>query len=174
MRWRRGCVLVLAGLLCSCSGKEPPTAAGERGSGSNEEYEVAAPDLSADASPTQVAEALFAALDAEDEPRLRGIAARRAIHEDVNRLGRGRLRFSEAEAVELAVSGWQATYVFIEPGSTTVREERITENEASVLADCQNRADDRPRGLKVELAREKEGWRVLRLVPEGARPPARQ
>ncbi len=171
MSWRLVCVLVVAGLLCSCGGEEPPTA--QKGE-AEEGYEVIAPDLAADASPTQVAEALFAALDAEDGPRLRGLAARRAIHEDLNRLGRGRLRFSESSAVGLAVAGWGATYAFIEPGSTSVVEERVKEDKASVLADCRNDADGKPRGLKVELAREEEGWRVCRLVPGGARPPARQ
>lgn len=174
MRCRWGCALVVAGLLCSCGGKEPPTAEGERRSAGEEEHEVIAPDLPADAPPTQVAQALFAALDAEDGPRLRGLAARRTITEDLNRIGRGRLQFSETKAVGLAVAGWGATYVFIEPGSTSVVEERIKEGKASVLADCRNDADGKPRGLKVELAREKEGWRVLRLVPGGARPPARQ
>lgn len=167
-------MLVVAGLLCSCGGEEPPTAEGERRSSGEEEHDVIAPDLPADASPSQVAEALFAALDADDTPRLRGLAARRTITEDLNRIGRGRLRFSETKAVGLAVAGWGATYVFIEAGSTSVVEERIKEDKASVLADCRNDADGKPRGLKVELVREKEGWRVLRLVPGGARPPARQ
>ena len=171
MSWRLGCLLVVVvALLCSCGGKEPPTAQeGEAG----EAYEVVEPDLPADASPTQVAEALFAALDAEDAPRLRGLAARRAITEDVNRIGRGRLRFSETKAVGLALAGWGASYVFIEAGSTGIVEEQIRGDHASVFADCRNDADGKPRRLEVELAREEEGWRVSRLVPTGAGPPAR-
>ena len=168
MRWRVGCVLVLVGLLFSCGGKEPSAAPGEK------EYEVVEPDLPTDASPTQVAEALFEALDAEDEARMCGLAARRTIHEDLNRLGKGRLRFSEAGAVKFAVRGWQLTYMFIEPGSATVVEERIGNDRASALADCRNDADGRPRGLEVELAREKVGWRVFRLVPKGGGPPGRR
>ncbi len=171
MSWRLGCLLVvLVALLCSCGGKEPSVAQeGEV----EREYEVVEPDLPADASPTQVAEALFAALDADDGARLRGLAARRTIAEALNRIGRGRLRFSETKAVGLAVAGWGATYAFIEPGSTTTTEERITGDRASVFADCRNGADGKLRGLEVELAREKEGWRVSRLVPKGAGPPAR-
>ncbi len=171
MSWRLGCLLVvLAALLCSC-GEKDPSAAQEGDAG--EAYEVVEPDLLADASPTQVAEALFAALDADDAPRLRGLAARRTLAEDLNRIGRGRVRFSETKAVGLAVAGWGATYVFIEPGSTTTTEERITGGRASVFADCRNDADGKPRRLEVELAREEEGWRVSRLVPKGAGPPAR-
>jgi len=175
MNWRVGCLLLVVVLLCSCGGKEPSGDGGSsQGPPEKGTYEVVKPDLSADASPTQVAEALFAALDADDAPRLRGLAARRAITEDVNRIGRGRLRFSEDKAVELAVAGWGATYVFIEAGSSTVMEEQVTGDRASVFADCRNDADGKPRRLEVELAQEEEGWRVCRLVPKDARPPARR
>jgi len=168
MRRRLGFLLAAAMVLCSCGGKEPSAAQeGEAG----EAYEVVEPDLPADASPTQVAEALFAALDADDGARLLGLAARRTITAELNRIGWGRLRFSETKAVGLAVAGWGATYAFIEPGSTTTTEERIADDRASVFADCRNDADGTPRGLKVELAREEEGWRVSRLVPMGAVPP---
>ena len=86
---------------------------------------------------------------------------------------RGRIRFSETKAVGFAVAGWGATYAFIEPGSTTTTEEHVTGDRASVFADCRNDADGKPSRLEVELAREKEGWRVSRLVPKGAGPPAR-
>jgi len=171
MRWKLACLLVLAGLLVSCGGKEPPPA---QEAEAEEKYEVVEPDLAADASPSQVAEALFAALDADDVLRLRGLAARRTITEDLNRIGRGRLRFSETKAVGLAVAGWGATYVFIEAGSTTITEERITGDQASVFADCRNDADGRPRRLEVELALEEPGWRVSRLVPKGFTGPPRR
>ena len=165
MRWKLACVLLVLALCASCARKEEPAGDTSADKEGKKTFEVREPDLPADASPTQVAEALFEALDAGDVPRLRGLAARRTITEDVNRLGRGRLRFSETKAVGLAVAGWRATYVFIEKGSTTIAEERITGDRASVFADCRNDADGRPRRLEVELAREKASWRVLRLVP---------
>ena len=178
MRWRLGCVVMFAALLVSCGGKEPsPTSDGVAPAEAPEAekaQEVIEPDLPADASPTQVAEALFQALDADDGPRLRGLAARRTIAEDLNRLGRGRLRFSETKAVQLAVAGWGATYAFIEAGSASVSQERITGGRASVFVDCRNRADGLPRRLEVELAREGPGWRVKRLVPKGFTGPPRR
>jgi len=167
MKWKLACVLLVLILCAACGRKGAPEgeAAATSGKEKEEAFPVREPQLPADASSTQVAEALFEALDAEDKPALRGLAARRTITEDVNRIGRGRIRMSEDKAVELAISGWQATYLFIEKGSTAVTEERIDGNRASALADCRNDADGRPRRLEVELARERSGWRVSRLVP---------
>jgi hypothetical protein len=169
MTWRVICVLVCALAVGSCGGKEPAPEAdsGEVDFSDPSALEVTDPSLPVDASPTQVAEALFAALDAKDEARLRGLAARTTIHQDVNRIGRGRITFSEAGAVETAINGWMMTYVFVRPGTTEVAREEIDGDRAGVFADCTNRNTEDAKVLKVELVRESPGWRVLRVNDRG-------
>ena len=153
-------VLLLA--ICSL-----PWVAGCGSEGGEEETEASLPSypatLSADSSPSQVAEVLIQALDAKDGQTLLALVAIEHGAGDIDAIyqkyGRESDRAPE-QVAGLAASGWGATYAWFQKGATLVTGERISGDTATVEAQGINPNTGRPRLLQIQLVRENGLWKV--------------
>ena len=170
VRWAAVLCVVIA--LAGCGGEDAEAPAVEPAAGQVSAALAYPPALSEKSSPRDVAQVLIGALEANEKGTLAGLVAVKSATKEIEAIYRRHGRKSpmnEEKAAALAVSGWRATYSFLQAGETRVAEERITGEKAEVLADGKTR-EGKPCRLKVVLVREDGLWRVragLESLPGG-------
>ncbi len=121
-------------------------------------------ELSAESSPTEVAQRLVGALDEGDDQALLGLVAVehevKAIDQIFRKHGKDH-ETSPADAAALTVSGWKATYAWCQPGQTRVTGETVNDGTAFVRAMGVNPSTSRPRELTIAMVREGGVWKVI-------------
>jgi hypothetical protein len=119
--------------------------------------------LSAQSSPSQVAEVLIQALDEGDDQVLLGLVAVKhdieAIDSIYSRHGREH-ETAPADAAALTASGWKTSYAWYQSGATYVTEETIDGDTAVVWARGLNPTTGRARELTISMVREDGVWKV--------------
>ena len=137
------------------------------GGGEEAEPEAALPPypatLSAASSPSQVAEVLIQALDAEDGQTLLALVAVEHGGSEIDAIYQKYGRESDQtpeQVASLTISGWGATYAWFQKGSTRVTGERISGDTVTVEAQGINPNTGRPRLLQIEMVRENGVWKV--------------
>jgi len=119
-------------------------------------------ELSAESTPTEVAEVLIRALDAGDNKIMGGLVAAKAEAEAVNAIFRkhGRRGNTRPEAAAaLAVSGWRLSYATFRKWETEVAREVVEDDKATVFAKGTLRVGQ-PQRLKIRMLREDGCWKV--------------
>jgi hypothetical protein len=119
--------------------------------------------LSAQSSPTQVAQVLIQALDEGNDQVLLGLVAVKHDVEAIDSIYRKHGKEHEtapADAAALTVSGWKTSYAWYQPGATYVAEETIEGNTAAVWAQGANPTTGRPRELTISMVWEDGVWKV--------------
>jgi len=156
LHFSSGLIVPLLLLLCGCGG-------GVETQSPSQELPPYPPSLSTSSSPTEVAQVLVAALDADDDRTLKGLVAAKhetdainAIYEKHGREG----SVSPNNAVNMAVAGWKLTYSWFRPGSTRIVSERLAGDTAVVEAEGVNPNTGRPRSLTIEMITEDNVWKV--------------
>ena len=118
--------------------------------------------LDADSSPSEVAEVLIAALEADDDATLIGLVAVEDAKKNVDAIFSKYGKKSNADPAQVAAmtaAGWGASYAFFKPGRTTVARETIDGDTAVVIADGFIRRGD-ARELRISMIREEGVWKV--------------
>ena len=159
--------LSLALMLSACGGKGQDEEAPSDGEEAVAfEYPSA---LSAESSPSEVAQVLIQALDEDDTETLLGLVATKAGAEAIEAIFSARGRKSNmtpAQVAALPVSGWRATYAFFLTGETEVTREEVHADTALVFANGK-KPEGRSQTLKIKLIREDGLWKVrLGLQPQ--------
>jgi hypothetical protein len=119
--------------------------------------------LSAQSSPTQVAQVLIRALDEDNERVLEGLVAVKHEIEAIDAIYRKHGKAHEtstASAAAMTVSGWKTSYAWYEPGATHVRSERVGGETATVEAEGLNSTTGRRRELTITMVKEDGVWKV--------------
>lgn len=151
------CIVLALVAVCGCGGEEP----GESGADAPPPYPAS---LSANSTPSQVAEVLIQGLDAGDQQLLAGLVAAKHEAEAQDEIYRKHGREHEtspADAARSLAAGWGMTYAWFEPGSTVVVSERITGDTAVVQAQGRNPTTGRPRELTIQMVREDGVWKAV-------------
>lgn len=119
--------------------------------------------LSAQSSPSQVAEVLIQALDEGNDQVLLGLVAVKHEIEAIDSIYRKHGKEHEttpADGAALAVSGWKTSYTWYQPGATYVTGERTDGDTAGVWAQGINPTTGRARELTISMVWEDGVWKV--------------
>ena len=118
--------------------------------------------LSAESSPSEVAQVLIQALDEDDTGTLLGLVAIEAGTEAVEAIFSQHGRKSDItprQVAALAAGGWRATYVFFLAGETEVTREEVHADTAVAFASGKL-PDGKSQTLEITLIREDGLWKV--------------
>ena len=118
--------------------------------------------LSAESSPTEVAQVLIQALDADDNGTLLGLVAvnhEMAAVDAIHRKHGRRSRLKPESVSAMTAAGWRATYAFFQENETRIERETVKGDTAEVFAAGKTPVG-KARTLKINLLREGGLWKV--------------
>ena len=150
-----GMGVFLAVLVCACS------RAGSKGEQGSTAPKYPA-ELSAESSPSAVAQVLIRALEEEDTPTLMGLVAVKAESKAVEDIYRRHGREAKTDYNKVArftAGGWAISYAFVQNGSAEVGKESVQGDKATVTAGARLPNGD-PCRLRLKLVQEDGVWKV--------------